>query len=147
MQTMPQADAGSNQGPSYYVTRETPRLLETPSGYILVGYGDRELARVVGVQNQRFCIPDGRVGSGGEIAGAVYTIERIVWGQATGILLLQGAPLQSLIGPNYAVVAGTPCHPASSTLHTKDVVLARVESAPSSLRLEEAVWALRKWLK
>lgn len=135
---MQEENASGKQGASYYISRETPRLLDTPNGWKLVGYGDRELGRAEGVTIEPVdvAVADGRV------VGELYRIRRLYLGHTLGMMSIQGAPLQKIIGPNYAVIRAAGCTPHDARPHLSYVLLSRLHSAPASTRLEEAVFAL-----
>jgi hypothetical protein len=138
---MSQKKDGSNQGSFFRVSRETPRLLETPNGWRLVGYNDRELGRIKGLTQRSFDIPN----THGALKGTLYSMDRLHWSHAWALLFIQGAPIQQLIGPNYAHVGSRPSDPFDVRPHLKDVLLARVTEAPPSMSLEEAVLEVRRW--
>lgn len=79
----------------------------------------------------------------GELGGEMYYLERLYWCFGKALMLVQGAPLQHLIGPNYAVVGADPFVQHHPEPHTSRFFLARITSAPAGMRLEEAVYALQ----
>lgn len=141
MQQMPQTQPGSNPGAHFYVPQETPRLLETSDGWRLVGYNDRLLAKAGGdVQVSSFQVPVGD----STLEGESFFIPRLYWTQHRGILVMQGAPMQKVIGPNYLVIGFIPCVAWDPRPHVEDLLLARVTSAPEGMGLEEALVAIRR---
>lgn len=138
---MQDTHAGGNSGAFFLVPTETPRLLETPDGWKLVGYNDRELGRAEDLTQKSFSIP----APNGDIEGVLFYIKRLYWSQGQGLLYIQGAPLQRLIGPNYMVVSAERCSAFSVRPHITKVHLALLNRAPEGMRLEEALVLIRRW--
>jgi len=135
---MQEENLDSKYGPSYYVSRETPRLLESPDGWKLVGYQDRELGKLRGVRHSPFILKV----SAGDVTGEVYQIDKLYFGHIYSILYIEGALLQNLIGPNYVMAKASKCAPYDPRPHLRDVCLGRISSAPAGTRLEEVVFGL-----
>jgi hypothetical protein len=138
---MPQANTGGHQSAAFIVPVETPRLLETAGGWRLVGYNARELGRVEGLKQKEFSV----AARGGVLEGTLFYIEKLYWSIGQGLLYIQGAPLQRLVGPNYLVVSAERCSVFSVRPHIMNAHLALIRKAPGGLGLEEALVVLRRW--
>jgi len=127
MQTLePDSDGSAD----FYIHKAVNRLLEDPDGrWRLVGHGDKRLARAVNVTERPF--KDEGIG-----AGVCYIIERLYWDHIQGLLQLEGAPPQQLVGPKYLVLNAVPSAAPDPRPHLKDLVLARFSAQPEGDFLE-----------
>jgi len=120
----------SDSSADFYAVKTVNRLLEDTDGrWRLVGHGDKRLARAVNVTEQPF--DDEGIG-----AGVCYSIEHLYWNHIQGLLQLEGAPPQQLVGPKYLVLNAVPSAAPDPRPHLKDLVLVRFSAQPEGEFLE-----------
>lgn len=91
----------------------------------LVGIQDLVVADIEGYACQDF----EHTGTG-KYAGTLHHIGRLYWSHKYAIKYLQGALLQNLIGPNYAVLRAAAGESWAPRPHIRDVSLAYITQAP-----------------
>lgn len=77
------------------------------------------------------------------LEGECIYISRLYLEFGHAMLMLQGATMQSLFGPNYVFYKGERCPAYAARPYLRDVHLAALYSAPKGMKLEEVVRALR----
>lgn len=118
----------------FYTTTETPRLLERADGWVFVGYQNRPLGRAEKVKQMPFEL---RL-EGQPFSGVSYFVDRLFWGYGRGLMFIQGAEPQHLVGPNYLLVRAVRSAPYDPCPHLRDVQLALITEAPKGMHLDQA---------
>jgi hypothetical protein len=82
---------------------------------------------------------------GGRFKATIYRIERYYPGFGQAMLLLSGARMFQIFGPNYAFFGGDRGPAYSPRMHLRKVRLAAVHAAPPAMPLEAATIFLRSF--
>ena len=135
-------NAENHQGVHGYQIAECYRLLEAADGrWTLVGYEDRLLGHAVGVTTAKV----DTLMEGGRLAATIYRIDRYYPEHGQAILVLQGALMSRVFGPNYLFYAGDRSPAYAERLSLKNVRLAAIHAAPKGLSPADAALFLRSF--